>query len=262
MKLHAPTELPARATPGPLLFARYAYPPNALGYCGSDPASTLLEYGAANASDGGLVELARSFDGAWPYLELIAGAAGTADPLAPAVAEAYWLGNQLLERVDMRGFAEHLDDRFRHKAGRTWEELRDTIPAGALPHHNFHVFCVYPWVGLMRGGHIDQPLETIERCRIRSGTVESVAGDTAIVQVKRLRWDGHALHVGPATAERLTWRLDNRAFVGELKAGDRVSIHWNWICDRITRRQAAQLSYYTNRILAIVNSTSIPAAVA
>ena len=32
---------------GALLFARYAYPPNALGYCGADENRTLLEYGEA-----------------------------------------------------------------------------------------------------------------------------------------------------------------------------------------------------------------------
>ena len=37
----------AGMTAGPLLFARYAYPPNALGYCGADEPRTLLEYGDA-----------------------------------------------------------------------------------------------------------------------------------------------------------------------------------------------------------------------
>ena len=68
---------------GALLFARYAYPPNALGYCGAGENRTLLEYGEAGVSDGGLVQLARSFEGAWPYLELIAGANGIDDPLDP-----------------------------------------------------------------------------------------------------------------------------------------------------------------------------------
>ena len=79
-------------TAGPLLFARYAYAPNALGYCGADEPRTLLEYGDALASDGGLAELARSFDGAWPYLMLIAAANGIEDPLDPRVVDAYWVG--------------------------------------------------------------------------------------------------------------------------------------------------------------------------
>ena len=51
---------------GPALFARFAYPPNALGYCGPDDAQSVLEYAAARASDPGLVGLARQFSGAWP----------------------------------------------------------------------------------------------------------------------------------------------------------------------------------------------------
>ena len=85
---------------GPLLFARYAYPPNSLGYCGADATRTLLEYGDARASDGGLAELARTFEGAWPYLTLIAHANEIADPLDPRVVQAYWVGNELLDRVE------------------------------------------------------------------------------------------------------------------------------------------------------------------
>ncbi len=110
-------------TAGPLLFARYAYPPNALGLCGADTPRTLLEYGDARRVDGGLAELARTFDGAWPYLTLIAGANGIADPLDPRVVEAYWVGNELLERVRPAELARHVDDRFRGRLGRARERL-------------------------------------------------------------------------------------------------------------------------------------------
>ena len=93
------TRTAAACHPGPLLFARYAYPPNALGLCGADGPRDLLEYGDAHASDAGLAEAARTFEGAWPYLELIAGANGIRDPLDPRVVEAYWVGNELLDNV-------------------------------------------------------------------------------------------------------------------------------------------------------------------
>jgi hypothetical protein len=243
-------------TPGPLLFARYAYPPNALGYCGDDEAATLLDYASEGTCDAGLVELARSFEGAWPYLELIAGASGIEDPLSRAVVEAYWLGNPLLDRVKGRDFANHLDERFRGRAGRTWDKLRATLPHGAVPHHNFHVLCVYPWVGLMRSGAVQQPLQIVDRCRIRWGTVETVAGDSAVVRTRRLAWNGGTLAVGPYAAEQFTWRTNGAAFVEELVPGDVVSLHWEWICDRIPAWQAAQLSYYTRRLLATTNSAS------
>jgi hypothetical protein len=57
---------------GALLFGRYAFPPNRLGYCGPDDQSAPLEYVAGGRPDRGLVELERRFEGAYPYLAPIA----------------------------------------------------------------------------------------------------------------------------------------------------------------------------------------------
>ena len=133
--------------PGPLLFARYAYPPNALGYCGPDDARALIGHTTVGESSPDLAALARRFAGAWPYLQLIAAANGLADPLDTRVVEAYWVGNSLLDNVRVADYGAFLDDRFRRETGRGWQSIASAIPAGALPHHSFHVFCVYPWTG-------------------------------------------------------------------------------------------------------------------
>ena len=57
---------------GALRFARYAYPPNELGYCGPDASRQLLEQVSAGVDDHDLHRLLRGFEGAWPYLQLIA----------------------------------------------------------------------------------------------------------------------------------------------------------------------------------------------
>jgi hypothetical protein len=248
--------------PGALLFARYAYPPNALGYCGADQNRTLLEYGDAGASDGGLVQLARSFEGAWPYLELIAGANGIDDPLDPRVVEAYWVGSPLLELVDSSTLASHLDERFRRRAGRAWDLLATSIPDGGVPHHDFHVFGVYPWVGLLRSGDATEPLRVLESCRITPGRVLEVDGGVATVAAQPLEWDGRTLRLGVPTSRRASWRRDGLGFLHDLRPGDRVSLHWDWICDRLTPRQAESLDRYTRRMLALANRASVPAALA
>src|SRR3954453_942934 len=84
--------------PGPIRFARYAYGPNRLGYCGPDAADELLGEAAAGGDVRRIRELARGFEGAWPYLELIARSNGIADPLDGRVVEAYWLGGAPLQR--------------------------------------------------------------------------------------------------------------------------------------------------------------------
>jgi hypothetical protein len=244
---------------GALLFARYAYPPNALGYCGADENRTLLEYGEAGVADRGLVQLARSFEGAWPYLELIAGANGVEDPLDPRVVEAYWVGSPLLERVDSSSLASHLDERFRKRAGRAWELLATSIPDGGVPHHDFHVFGVYPWVGLLRSGDATEPLRVLESCRITPGRVLEVDGDSATVAAQPLAWDGRALRLGMSVTRRADWRRDGLGFLDDLRPGDWVSLHWDWICDRLSSRQAKTLGRYTRRMLALANRASAPA---
>jgi uncharacterized protein DUF6390 len=248
---------------GAQLFARYAYPPNALGYCGPDDHLALLEYGAAGATDRGLVELARGFDGAWPYLEVIAAANGIADPLDERVVEAYWVGNALLDRIDLREFGAFLDDRFRGRAGRGWSTIAEAIPAGAVPHHSFHVFQVYPWVGLMRAGWSEHPLRVLDRCRIRWGTVVEIEGELATVRFRPLVWDGRELSLGTPSLEQVPVSIDGKGFVAALRPGDAVSLHWDWVCDRLTPGRLAALRRFTARQLTIANAgrAAAPAAV-
>jgi hypothetical protein len=49
--------------------------------------------------------------------------------------------------------------------------------------------------------------------------------------------------------------------VGGLKPGDWVSLHWEWVCDRLTAAQLGRLRRYTERHLAIVNDRATRSAV-
>jgi Family of unknown function (DUF6390) len=247
-------------TPGPLLFARYAYPPNALGLCGAEESRTLLEYGSAEASDEGLAELARAFEGAWPYLTLIAGANGIRDPLDVRVVEAYWIGNSLLDRVSPQALARHVEDRFKGRVGRSWERIVDAVAAGAVPHHTFHVFAVYPWLGLLRTADVAQPLSVLDRCRIAPALVEHTDGDTATVLAPSLRWDGKTLTLGPWERRTARFRDGGLGFVAP-RAHEWVSLHWDFVCDRLSPAQAATLQRANERALAAANQSVGPATV-
>jgi hypothetical protein len=246
-------------TAGPLLFARYAYPPNSLGYCGADETRTLLEYGNTGMSDGGLAELARTFEGAWPYLTLIADANRIADPLDPRVVQAYWVGNELLDRVRPSALARHVDERFRGRIGRATEHLVDTVAAGAVPHHSFHVFAVYPWLGLLRTGIVDEPLHVLDQCRITPARVLSVAGDEAVTRLRPLRWNGTELELGSWTTRTVRWRADGVSLVAP-QPDDWVSLHWDFACDRLTAVEAGSLDSTTKRALRAVNGSASAAA--
>lgn len=239
------------------MFARFAYPPNALGYCGPDDACELLERTAAGAA-GSLRSLARRFEGAWPYLELIAHQNGIADPLDARVVEAYWIGNTLLDRVPVTAFRGSLEERFRPRAGRAVTSLLDPVGLGGVPHHAFHVFGVYPWLGLLRGGVVDEPLRVLDRCRVRWGTVEALIGDRAVVRSRLLRWSGGRLWLGAAVVEEVRAADVGRALVDGLQVGDLVACHWDWVCTRLTPSQAEQLRRRTGQVLAAVQQVALP----
>jgi hypothetical protein len=248
-----------RRAHGALRFARFAYPPNELGYCGPDASSQLLEQVTAGAADQDLRRLLRGFEGAWPYLELIAAANGIGDPLDDRVVEAYWIGNALLDRVGARLMGDSLEDRFRRRAGRSWTNLVAAVPDGAVPHHSFHVFGVYPWLGLLREGRLDEPLRVLDRCRVRWGQVRSVSGGEAVVRSQPLTWDGLRLGLGEIVEERVLVSVDSRGLARGLVAGSWCAMHWDWVCQELDDRSLRRLRHYTLSQLAVVNGVRIPA---
>jgi hypothetical protein len=249
---------PATPAPvsGPLLFARYAYGPNSLGYCGPDAADELFGQATNGGDRAALGRLAEQFEGAFPYLELIARANGIADPLDRRVVEAYWVGNSLTANVGAAALGRSIDDQFRRRMRpANWHWLADTPAAGAHPVHAFHVLDVFPKVGLLRSGVADRVLETMDSCRIRWGRVLERQGDLLVADVVPLMLAQGQLALGPARVERVrAWR-DGAGFVDGVAPGDVVSIHWDWACERLDARRLAALRRWTERELAIANRT-------
>ena len=241
---------------GPVLFARYAYGPNRLGLCGPDDADALLGEGSGGGNERELRELALGFEGAYPYLELIARANAIADPLDRRVVDAYWLGSPLLDKVTPNLLGESLKARFRPRVGQhTWKWLESSAPSGAKPVHAFHVLDVFPKVGLMRGEQADKVLHVMDSCRIRWGRVQERDGDFLVVNTVPLVIVDNKLAFGPPRAERITAWRDGVGFVSDVKPNDVVSIHWDWACDVLNADQVARLISWTQRELDIANET-------
>lgn len=247
--------VPDPAVSGPVLFARYAYPPNALGYCGPPEPAALLEMASRQGPVPDLAQLAARFEGAWPYLQLIAASNGIANPLDRRVVQAYWIGNELLTRVPVSALARSLSDRFEERAGTRLPDMVESAWTG-VAQHNLHVFAVYPWLGLLRAGMEGPPLEVLDRCRIRLGRVQAVEGDTVVVLERPLLFEGSRLVEGPTRPGRARGRLGGFGLVRQLRPGDRVALHWDWVCDRLSDREAGWLAACDRRNLAAVNDTA------
>jgi Family of unknown function (DUF6390) len=240
---------PEAPVSGPVLFARYACPPNQHGYCGPADADSFFSSGVTgNETD--LRARARDFDGALPFLQLIAEAADRADPLDPAVVEAYWLGGPALDQAGPASAA----NRPRAASGPLFASLGAAARAGAVPHHSFVVFCVYPWVVMLGDARrTPQAMRVLDGCRIRWGRVLEVSGDTVTAASEPLVWDGQQLGYGATAVEKVRRAIDGRGLASPLTVGDAVALHWDWVCDRISENQQRVLQDYSARHLALVN---------
>jgi hypothetical protein len=239
------------AVSGAGLFARYAYPPNVLGHCGPPGAQVLLEGASSGLQDDELRRRAAMFDGAWPYLQVISAAAGIADPLDARVVRAYWLGGPLLDAVEPERFAEVARSSFGTQPG---VPERVVHHADAVrPSHAFHVFVVYPWVGLL-GRDSTVPRSVLETCRVRWGRVVEIDAEDATVLSRQLEWDGASLSLGAERVETCRWSSSGHAFVTELQVGETVSLHWDWVCDRLDPHEVEALQTGTQRQLDATNA--------
>jgi len=245
---------------GLLTFARYAFPPNLLNLCGPNENRELFDTLAQGDSGPELKNLLVRFEGAVPYLRLIAEKNGIKNIFDPRVVEAYWLGNALLNKVEVRDIYSNIEKRFkRAMKPKEWFWIVSESIQGAKPFHGFHVFDVYRRVGLLRSNETKNFLATMDMCRVAWGRVESVnpgrenkknpSFGLALVKYNPLKFGGGKMRLGEEKIRR-SFLLDN-----SIKPGDAVSLHWDYVCDKITLRQKNNLIYWTNYHLELANKT-------
>lgn len=227
------------------LFVKYALPPNVLGYCG--PSTPLRTSPTEVFFDR---QALFQFEGAVPYLRLIALANGIKDEFDQRVVEAYWLGNDLLKKVSDKNLYSNIEGRFKKKMkDKDWRWLVSESVPMAKPHHVFHVFDIYRRAGLLRSGAKDKILETMDNCRIGWGRVLRQGAGRVDAECNPLEFKDGKLILAKKTIKNLI-SLDP-----SIRVGDEVSIHWNYVCDRITVRQKRNLIFWTNFHLDITNKT-------
>ncbi|MGI9021935.1 MAG: DUF6390 family protein [Acidimicrobiales bacterium] len=238
-------------TAGLVLFIRYAFMPNHLGYCGGNDAEVLLEHAAEGRGDTRLAPLLAKFSGAFPYLRTIAAANGIADPFDTRVVEAYWLGNDLLTGVEAADLNRSLEERF---GAQLTPALRAQLlrkpPQGAKPFHLFHVVDVYRHLESQEVG-----MAAMENCRISWGEVTAVEDTALVVRRQPLVLRDQNLVLGEPRVERVLRTVLDRGFVDDVAVGQWVSIHWGWACQVLDDRRRANLERWTAVHLALANQT-------
>lgn len=251
------------------LFSKYAFPPNLLQYCGPE-GNMFFEIFKDNLESNSnpkeeltkeIRHLSLQFEGAVPYLKLIAGENNIKDVFDSRVIEAYWLGNNLLTKVRASSLYYHIEERFRKKATlKDWQDMKN--PEGltkAKPFHNYHVFSIFSKVGLMKSGERKAILSTMNNCRISWGKVKEIVLDkslknaigSASVEYSPLKFDEFG---NLKLEEKITGNF--HLLDDSIKRDDKVSLHWNYVCDKITPQQKNNLEYWTSYHIEVFNGPS------
>ncbi len=145
----------------------------------------------------------------------------------------------------------HAATAFRGQLGGTWRDGRGR----ALAHHSFQVFEVYPWAALLHPaatgrarGVRARPLPDPDRrgARRRRRVRDRDVAPAALGRRGALR----AGEPG-ARAGALVGRRPEPASTGPA-AGDRVALHWDWVCETITPDQGRWIEGAERRQLAVL----------
>ena len=221
--------------------AKYSFITNKLRYCGpNDCYLKFLEY-IKNPTD----ELAKEiksyikrFEGLLPYLELIA-KKHNLGLFHPKVIEAYWIGNELLDEFTNEDLKEIIDALAKRGLPKSYaDKLINNIPKGMLPHHSFNV--IYVGVGKVTGS-VAFNIENINNCLIRKAEIKEVKKNKVIVKHSPYVFENNLLILGIEIETEFDYL---REFVN-LNKGDVVSIHWNFVVDKLENEQYNNLVKYT-----------------
>jgi len=241
---------------GLILHAKHAFMPNSLGYCGPDDRGRILRLLEEGKAGEGLLKTLEGFEAAYPFLSLIARSTGR-DVFDASVPEAYWIGNNLLEKVphsDFYGFSH------RELKGKDPEKVRDlfrNLDGSAPPHHTFYVLSTYAGSTVADGPdlsneHRRKVAELMDNCRISWARVKQVRKNELQVEYSPVVIEDSSVALAPPRLKQVKYNPEVKPF-GSVKPGAVVSLHWNYACDVLSERQVRNLARYTRGDLALIN---------
>lgn len=221
------------------LISRFAYCPNNLGFCGLESAGKKFVDCVSEGRCEGVAEELPEFKVLHPYLQMIAEVTGK-HWLDYEVAEAYWLGNDLLEEFG----DEHYDvlmDWFLKQGLPDFfvEEVRNERPKTFIPVHLFNILHV--GVGRVTAS-VERNLENINQCMVRWGEVTKVEDEQVTVELHSLVTESE-IGVSSVTVDYMP------EFLPEVGLGDIVALHWKAAVMRLDEGQVENLEKWTRRLV-------------
>lgn len=236
--------------PGLVMAASYSMRPNELGNCGvKDAFKTLHDFvlnpDAFNEAD--IRRLLETFEFASSYYRVIATANNIEDIFDEKAVEAYWIGNSLLEQVnidELRLAIEKDLTRDRWTKGKIEKELHLIAPNNVRAHHSMSAlyYIKKPNMTPAMKTHFDE-------CRVGWGEITSVHEEDVEVLHRPLVFDMQK-KIDLAWPEK---KFICKGFLRQPKIGQIASFHLNYGIQILSTEQEKNLSRVTGLNIAAFN---------
>lgn len=235
---------------GAELAARYAFPPNNLGYCGGASfCSVLRDYLDGVQGSDALERELKKFRAHHAYLSLIARENGL-KPFDLEVVKAFWTGNGLLRNVSRKALRQFIvRDLFAGKQKTRAKKLAENLPEGLVPHHSFNALYINFVTDKVR-----KSADNFDSCCVTAAKVLAISGNKAKVNRGSIALDEAGRFVIRQKIQTVALGRKGIRLIGKPETGDLVSVHWGMAIQRLGLKDAAALDRYTRMNMDAINT--------
>lgn len=234
------------------LAALYGLMPNRLGYCGSQKSQEqemLHHFLEGRITSNKIKPVLEKFEAAYAYYRLIAAKNKIKDPFDERVVGAYWIGNELLEKISGDDLKKMIIKDFTRPGLLTNADAKKrlaNIPKNSKPHHSFHVFIL----GTITGRVDLSDIKLKDICRVSWGKIIKIRKRSKrlkiIVKYQPIILKGKKVTLGRFVKKEINW---DGKIVENIKIGDWVSFHWGMLAQVIDRKEIFNLKKYTQNTI-------------
>jgi hydrogenase maturation factor len=206
-----------------------------------------------------IIPTLEKFEAAYAYYQLIARKNKIASPFNKKVVEAYWLGNELLDKFTAKDLQELIIGQFCRPGLLSKKEARKRaalVPANSKPHHSFHVLVLGSITGRV---DFTGNAKLKDTCRVGWGRVIKKSKITSaraqgegknqktklIVSYNPLIGEDK-IKLGRPIKKMVNW---DKEILPKVKIGDWVSFHWDYAIQKLNEQNIVNLYKYTQNTL-------------
>lgn len=238
--------------PGLKIAARFGFRPHYLGLCGPKGArqqKLLQKFLQGKISAAKMRPVFRGFLGAYPYYKLIARSNKIKNPFDERVVSAYWIGNELLDKVKTVDLRQMIAKEFSGPGllpKKIAAEKAGAVPRGSKPHHSFHVLVI----GSVTGSIDFKNTKLKDLCRIGWGIVKKIKTKSCLVEYQSLVRE-RRIKLGKPIKKEIIW---DKTLTPKVKIGDWLAFHWDYLAQVLTKKDVKNLRKHTLNTLNTLNA--------